>query len=574
MMLNIGVTGIVSLLKVLQVSKLLDCNPGEFVDNKVITNYGKEKYSMKKRWACLSWMVSVAVITSLAGCAAKKETAQEASAAGKTELKIMLRSDKPTGWDDVELEVEKRLEADGIPVDLNINWVSAPDYKEKLNLAITGGEQWDLVFDATFVYLKSLAAEGYYADLSPYWNNDEYPGLKKCFPEKMIEHNQFFGQKCVIPLLRTYGTGIQAVHYRQDWADEWGIGNIESYDQLVSYWDACLKNNPGVYPLGVTGSRGFYQLGTVGGLAENGIQMIGNSEINYYVYVKDNQVQAIAPEGSGDEAFKDFPAPFNRDFGMDRYETFSEWRNAGYIETDSLNQNDANTGFYSGLSASVIGTLDDVEKNLVQMSVYSPDAVIGEFLYNDRVRNMEDGAMETGYLGNNFLCVPANSKNIDLTMKYLNWIFEKEENHDLIELGIEGRDWSDNGDGTYKALSQYSFPGYMMTWTAEYVKFGDTIPEDILKYRRFELQDSAFRSNVLPGFTFDTSKFATETAQVKGITDKIKSVKLHGILSDGTTTYNSAAEMLKANLKDAYQSGGQVLEDALKEQVNTYLSEK
>lgn len=535
-----------------------------------------------KIW-CLA-LVSVLTFSTIAGCGNKSnvETGNQVQGGKvensknlpKEELKIMFRADKPTGWDEVETAVEEKLAADGLNIDLLINWVAPADYKEKLNLAITGGEEWDLVFDATFIYLRTLAADGYYADLSSYWNNNEYPGLKECFSETLIENNQFYGQKNVIPLLRTYGTGIQAVHYRQDWADEWGIGVIDSYEKLVKYWDACLEKKPGVYPLGVTGARGFYQL--LGNLdaSKSDIQMIVNSGVNYYVHIEDGKVNSIAAEGTGDEAFKDFPEPYNYDFGVRRYEEFAKWREAGYIETDSLNQTDEKTMFYSGLSASIIGTLDDVEKNIAQMATYSSEGVIGEFLYNERVRNMEEAAIATGYQANNFLCVPANSKKIDTTMKFLNWIFSNEENHDLIELGIEGKDWINNGDGTYKVNSQYSFPGYMLTWTSKYVKFADSIPEDILKYRKYELLDSTFYPNVLPGFNLDVSGIATETAQVKGITDMINTVKLHGILSDGSKTYDTAASMLKTNLDQAYKSGAKVLEDTIVEQVNNYLSNK
>lgn len=535
-----------------------------------------------KKIACL--LVGAALmITSFSGCGSKTEETStnaassdsgDAAASGEpVELKIMLRADKPTGWDEVEAAVEQKMAEDGLNIDLNVTWVPASEYKNKLNLAITSGEEWDLVYDATFLCLKTLAADNYYADLSSYWNNDEYPGLKECFSDTLIENNEFLDQKCVIPLLRTYGSGIPAVHYRQDWADEWGSGTIDSYDKLTEYWDKCLEEEGGIYPLSVTGSRGFYQLlSTYYGLNDVGIQMVSNSGINYYVYIQDNKVQSIAAEGAGDEAFKDFPEPFNYDFGAERYDEFAKWREKGYIETDSLNQSDAKTMFFSGLSASMVGTLDDYEDCVKQMATYSPDAELGEFIYNDDAAAMKEGAFATSYQANNFLAIPESSKKIDTTMKFLNWIFSSEENHDLIELGIEGTDWQDNGDGTYQSLSSYTFPGYILTWTSKYVKFSDSISEDILEYRQYELKDSTFAANLLPGFTLDTSDIQTETAQVKAITDKVSTVKLHGILNDGTTTYDSAEDMLEANLDAAYDAGAQTIEDTIIQQVNDYLA--
>lgn len=536
------------------------------------------KKEIKKLTAVL--LGAAMVVSLFSGCASKaagvsKGDASDNRTDGGTEIKIMFRADKPDGWDEVEKAVEDKMSADGLNITLNAVWVSNADYKDKLNLAITSGEEWDLVFDAPWAMLKKLAADNYYADLSSYWNNEEYPGLKKCFPDKLIQNNQFFGQQCVIPILQSYGTGLQTVHYRQDWADEWGIGKIDSYDKLYQYWDACLEKQEGsVYPLGVLGSRGFYQLlSNYYGISESGIQSFQEAGIMFWTYIKDNKVQSVAATGSGDESFKDFPAPFNNDFDIKRYDTYAEWRKKGYIETDSMNQSDEKTMFYSGLCGSIIGTLDDYETIVKNLDTYSPGAKLGEFFYNENVASMKEGAISTSFAANNFLCIPKNSTKIKQTMQFIDWIFKDEANHDLIQYGIEGKDWKDNGNNTYTKLSTYSFPSYELTSTKEYVKFADSLPEDIIKYKKYELEDSTFSYLPITGFTFDSSGIQTEYAQTKAITDKVYTVKGHGILNDGTNTYSTASEMMKANLEEAYKSGAQTLQDTIVQQINDYMKE-
>ena len=39
---------------------------------------------------------------------------------------------------------------DTLNIELDITWVEHADYKEKLNLEITSGSEWDLVFDASW----------------------------------------------------------------------------------------------------------------------------------------------------------------------------------------------------------------------------------------------------------------------------------------------------------------------------------------------------------------------------------------------------------------------------------------
>lgn len=46
-------------------------------------------------------------------------------------------------------------------------------------------------------------------------------------------------------------------------------------------------------------------------------------------------------------------------------------------------------------------------------------------------------------------CFSKNSKNVDDVLKFLNWVFESEDNYNLCRYGIEGEHWVNNGDGTY-----------------------------------------------------------------------------------------------------------------------------
>lgn len=208
---------------------------------------------------------------------------------------------------------------------------------------------------------------------------------------------------------------------------------------------------------------------------------------------------------------------------------------------------------------------------------YSPDAKLAAFVYIDDLREMKDGTYPTTYGGNNGMCVPASSKNIDRTMKFLDWLFGSAENHDLFELGIEGKDWQAIGDSQYQDLTGYAsnFPGYGFTWNPNYVKFSDALPEDILEYRVWETKQSSFVKSPVCGFSFDgtSTEMSTYTAQTKAVTDMVNTVKLHGILNDGTTTYASMAEMLKANSDSAYAAGADKVQAELVNQLNAFLAE-
>jgi putative aldouronate transport system substrate-binding protein len=421
-------------------------------------------------------------------------------------VKILYKGPKTEGFDAVYAEYLKRTR-DTLNIQLDITWIEHADYKEKLNLEITSGADYDLVFDASWVQLGNLAAENYYADLSGYFNNDAYPGLKRAFSPTVMENNKWFGRMCYIPLFRAFGNGIPSVHYRRDWADAWGIGEINDYATLERYWKKAKEQ--GVLPVSVTSPRGYFQIMTIAGYipgaAAVGIMSYDIAGVTFYAYVKDGKLAALAPAGAGDGAFKDFPQGWNRDFSLDRYETFANWTKQGFISPDSLTVRDANTLFWSGQSASYIGNLDDIENIERNIYSYSPEAKVGYFIYDEGIRNMRDHSIPTTFAGNNGLCVPESSKRKDLTMRFLDWLFASKENHDLFELGVEGVDYTLRPDGTYKAITTYpaNWPGYGFTWNPNYVTFSEYITGKNLEYRKYELKESAFVKQPITGFSFN-----------------------------------------------------------------------
>ncbi len=504
-----------------------------------------------------------------------------ASAESETRtIKILHKGPKPAGWDAVYAKYLE-LTKDTINVELDIAWVEHSDYKEKLNLEITTGGDWDLVFDAGWIHLKTLAAEGYYADLSKYFNNpEEYPGLAAAFTADTMKANTWFGKMCYIPLFETYGNGLPTIWYRQDWANEWGIGKIDSYEKLEQYWQAAIDN--GYTGYSCTSARGFFQLKTLRGeaypgSADAGLQMWSSGGLSVWFYIKDGKIASYAVEGAGDEAFKDFPEGWNYDFAAKRYDEFQKWQQAGYIDPDSMSSTDASTPFYSGLSASFIGTLDDVESVIANSNNYGIGFDnIGYFLYVPEVAAMQNNVIPTNRAGNNGWAVPATSKKIDVTMDFLNWMFGSQENHDLIQLGLEGVDFEYGENRTYKPLTSYSadLGGYGFSWNPAYALISQSYTGDLLTYRQWEYSEDAFMSYPVLGFNFNTSDLdlSTAIAQCKAVTDLVSVVKLHGIAIDGNgNSYDTVTEMLKANVETAMANGGQVVVDEMVKQLTAYL---
>lgn len=525
-----------------------------------------KKRSRMKLTSLLLAMVLVFSSIGLTGCFGGTAVADDT-------IRMMLMGDKPTGWDEVLAEYNATA-AKEIGVKLKVEWVPQGDYKQKLNMKMIAGEEYDLIFDAPFLRLKDMAAEGFYADLADYFNNPEYPGLQKAFSETIVENNKFYGVNCAIPMMRALGNGIPAIHYRKDLAKKYGIGTdgqINTMDEYEEFLQAVQKNEKNMIPLGVSNTRGFYEMFriTAGDLAKKNIASVSSGG-TFYVYIKDNKVAAIAAEGDGDEAFKDFPEPYNCDFAVKRYEKYVEWNK--YLDPDSLNETDVNNKFYSERCASMIGTLDDTETVINQLASKTPEAELGEFIYVEAVHDMEKGAIGSGFTGNNFLCVPEASKKKDMAMKFMDWLFSSRENHDLFELGIEGKNWQQSVTGeddryAYAEGNEYTFPGYTMTWNSNYVRFNDILPDEVVEYRRYELDEDNYIASPLAGFTFNSTSVTTEVAKVSNVVTNVTNPLAHGILK------NPIQEKQK-NTAECRKKGLNVIQEEVVRQINEYLASK
>lgn len=474
-------------------------------------------------------------------------------------LKVLMTGDKPNDWDKVLTEFYNRT-SDTLNITFDWTWIPSADYKDKMHVKMTAGEEYDLVFDAPWMHLRTLSQDGIYADLSPYLNNDDYPGLKLAFPEKIMKFNKYAGINCALPLFWNYG-GQNVVMYRQDWAREFGVGTdgqIMSHDELKEYLEAVLANKPGVIPIALRSNRGFYHLfeAITPELQDDHIyQGTMGQNIFFAVKLNDDETEVVATALPGDPA--EYWEPFGGvDFWQQKVENSREWNK--YCETDSLNQKDPAAVFWIGKAAAEINTIDSVPNYNGQLKANDPNAELGVYIHEEPARNMEKGVFSAAVVASNCLAVPASSKNIDRTMAFLDWLFGSAENHDLFEYGIEGVHWEAIGDNQYKlpdgvaVTTNYNPYGYNLSWNPNYYRFSDEYTEYSLPYAEFSTNIDNYRINNLTGFTFNADPVKTEITQCAAILGEVIVPLYHGILENPyDELQKAAAEMRKNNIQKA-----------------------
>ncbi|MBD2848118.1 ABC transporter substrate-binding protein [Paenibacillus sp. IB182496] len=448
------------------------------------------------------------------------------------ELKVKLFGEKPTDMDAVVAEFESRSK-EALNTTLDVTFDVAAEYRNKLKLMLAAGEEIDLAFDAPWWDLNANVSKGYYHELDAYFNNDDYPGLKAAFTPEYLEANKIDGHIYAIPVTNTF-YDIPVVLIRKDLREKYGMEPVDSYADLKQFLDQVLANeNPKAFVPWGGGRNTWYHVFANFDTKQTHyrafpFEITGTGALFNLVLSEDGkQVLGATTLGDPDEAYSGFPAPLNEpDFFYDHYDTKVEYRK--YLPSDPLAQNQTTT-VEGGAHET---TLNSVASDRQKLKETYPDADYEIFVYNDAVRAMESGAIATGFKAWNFLTVPKSSKNVERTMKFLDWVFASPDHHDLFELGIEGTHWEKDGERYYRVTEQtpdYAFPAYEMTWNPQLSRINGNNDEETLKYIEYEYDQDSYYRMALSGFTFNPENVKNEIAKVQPKFDELRPVLEAGL---------------------------------------------
>jgi putative aldouronate transport system substrate-binding protein len=471
----------------------------------------------------------------------KSNTPQPAaSTAAKTpdpvSLKVMLFGEKPADLGKVLAKFEE-VSKDKLNTKLEVEYNPVPDHKQKMQLKMSTGESVDLAFDAPWVSLNNNVSLGYYQQLDKYFNNDQYPGLKKAFPSELMEANKINGHIYTVPFLTSYADPL-IFAIRKDFREELGLPPVKTMEDFKNYLDKLQAKHPDYVPAPI-GGRGLFKLGVP---EENGRKDIrlaavpsdsftGGIPFNVALSADVKKVIGATTIGDPDSQFANFPAPFNtHDSIYGHFGLRTEYRK--YNNKDPL-------------APQAAGALDPAKKGLEEISLSNimrvktdlrkvvPNADLEPFFYTSKdIADMKPGAIRTDFRAFNGVVIPTTSKNADRTMKFLDWLFSSKENHDLIELGIEGEHWVKDGDNGYKTTDKttnYNFQGYELTWNPTLSRINTSNDPETIKYIKYTMDKNNYYQIPLAGFIFDTKPVATEIAKIRPSLDKVAGILMTGL---------------------------------------------
>lgn len=536
-----------------------------------------------------SLLLAGAMAASLAACGGSGSgstagSGSEAAAAGapeETTLKVYLFG-QAEDFDKVVEKFEAET-ADTLNIKLDIVWSDSQTHREKVPLMMANQEEADLVFDAYWMNLSSMHNQGAYASLNEYFNNPEYPGLQAAFSEDYLAQvTDEEGNIFAIPFTQA-AEDIPVIAYRKDLADKYGI-TIDSNEDLEAFFQAVQADIDAgtldmVAPMGVGGSRAFYWLDH--DLYEKRSANIFSIDSSAYgigmemeaaISEDGKTVLGVATLGDPDEAYANFPAPYNTNTRTDRaVNKLTKW--AQYTQPDAQTEDDVQGNLWNA------GKIAAMEGNISGYQNYADAAEalggeVGVYVYTEGMRNGEP-FVEAPQTAWNFLAVPQQSTKKDQAMQFINWLFEDSANHDLFELGIEGEDWEAVGEDEYRKIdgSNYTFPGYELTWNPNFIRTNADLPDDAKEIVKYGNDPATYLPSPIAGFTFDntaTPELQTAYAAVSAIQTEYQPQIMLGLTRDPA----AAEALVQEYYEKAEAAGLETIRQAVQDQLQAFLDNR
>ncbi len=584
---------------------------------------------MKKLRNLVCAVLALVFVFSMTACGDKKEGGDS----DPNTVRIYLWSDTGTTPDGFNEVVNKFNTEYGPELGFKVSFKfdTQSDYKEKLNLSMSANQRdYDMVFDANWIYLNTFSQKGYYYNLYDYFKEgSKFTGLSSAFDDDYLKNNFFNNGLYGIPLTETFGE-ISVAYVRKDWreacaadtsftlpasvrlnGDKTGgraptrqdlADGIDDFDELQYYLYWIKANKPSVTPMlsnndatwgawDVINSRNIPSK-SAADYVEAGIkqEIVLSPELTATAYIKNGEVMAAnvtdervdATNGLGS-----YPSGFNTydNKWQEDYLFARKWAEDGIIDPDVLSVSDSDARFKAGTGACVVQTINNFDTVEAAVKSQNGESAQLEIFVNEKaLREKRMGYARTDFKAWNFLCVPktVTSAKLEKCLTFMNWIFSSRENHDLFQYGIKGKHWDEAKDAggnpientIVKSLTNsYAFPAYLLTWNPNFIRVSESSDPKVREYMEYMYDKNRYVEIPYSGFSFNLNRTpeltsALSNADIGANKSKEKSYLL-GQNSDPITKWN--AELSSRYSNTALQTALTTIKNEVIKQLQDYI---
>ncbi|MFC5529656.1 ABC transporter substrate-binding protein [Cohnella yongneupensis] len=431
-------------------------------------------------------LVLVGVLTS--ACRGNEENAPSSSGNGTDKfvtLRMIMPGDESARMREfVDNELNARLRQD-LNMELDLTYIPWANYQQKLELALSTGERYDLFWYGT-PFVSGYMSKGYIQpldELLAIYGSD----LISNIPADNFKLDQINGKQWAIPSQAFTSAGkFTSVLVRQDLLESVGMTEIKTIADLEAFYEKMHAREPGYY--------GYLE-------TDRGQDILWReiSDRNYSM-LDEQQLFAV------DEDTGELINYVESDLYKKSVQLRESWVAKGIIDMDLVGNPAAKIDQENaGKLLFRVGAVSRAMENLQTAQKADPNARLREYYLSPDKPKYIIAPSNEAYM------IPASAENPERAMKFMNWILKSKENYMFIIYGVEGKDY-ELDDGKIRLLTNDQLM-YEWMWRNKNYFTAPTIVDDKVVDDMLNNDDNAKISKLF-GFHFNEEPVKNELAKV------------------------------------------------------------
>lgn len=521
---------------------------------------------MKLRKKLLAILLTCAMTASMTACSGNGATTSTTSSTGSTNSAASTGGDAsgtatPAAIDTSEFQnivwyhlgniptnghLEKVTEKwnailkDKVNASLELKFIEWTDYMTKYNLLLASGEEFDMINTASdWLDMWPNAQRGAFMDITELLPTYA-PKTWSEVPTADWEQCKYNGKIITIPEDQYSQWINHGFLYRGDWAKEAGFTDmkIKSWEDMEKYFQYIKDNKPDVIPYDCNGgiwneTSQYWMMSHTDNITVDGVP-------GYIFYSKDY------------DHITEVTSPFmDKDLMTQFAGMMKRWGDNGFWRTDVLNytSGDEAMTLEAGTNGAQQKHTQEYSTKRVKLDTKQPGSELQFFDFTSQGgKNLTKMSITHGAQS-----VAATSKHPERSLMVYDLIRNEEELYRLMNWGIEGVQWLDNGDGT--RVQPEGYDNTLMDvganfWGGRMDKFENALPSATI-WSEIQTVYSELNSYAkdypYAGFVFDKVPVESELAALSDVMTS----NLPAITFGKTDDYNKAIEKFMTEMNNA-----------------------
>lgn len=497
----------------------------------------------------------------LSGChATGGKPAQNGSASGGSsasatskpvQLSIYFVSDPSTNAGDNTQFLDKlnQLTKKDLNATVKTTFSTWTDFSTKYNLVLTSGQQYDLIYSASWLNYAQYAQKGAFMDLTGLVTK-YCPAIEKTMPQSSWDGAKVDGKIYGVPSEHSAYEN-RAFLYRNDLRKKYGLPEINSVATIQAYLEGIKKNDPAIMPTNDRSSKAYDNMF----IPTTKYQVVDLGDCNTSNFV-------IDPSD---------PTKVLATVELPEYKPFmnlmKQWADEGFWSKSALSSNDDGTtsvvngkaaATFDGAFPNSVGSIQSAEKQ-------HPDWDLQLFEY-DKI----SGVDYPDPVQQNLFCITRSAANPERALMLLDKLETDQTYYMLTQYGIEGLNYNLTGgklDYTKIDTKLHGF-GSFPAWSCQ----NDSLtPQTLNPWPEYDSMMAADQKiskiRVLNGFNLDTTVVQSQYSAINQVKTQYGIPLQAGLVSSVDTAYNTFLSQSKA-------AGLDTCLTAIQNQVDSFLSKK